>query len=109
MEIQGLDSIIKIAGGIVLGLFIKYVWEKFNKSYVTESDFMKSMEKHLANCDARKLLVEAKNEAVRLVDTTKATVDRSEMSDEIRIIKRVVLKLASKAGIPVEQYEDLTK
>jgi hypothetical protein len=109
LEIQGLESVAKIAGGIILGFFIKYVWEKFNKSYVTDSDFMKAFEKHVVECEARKLISEAKVEAVRIVDNTKATTERSDMSDEIRTIKRVVLKLASKAGIPVEQYEDLAK
>lgn len=68
------------AGGIILGLAIKYFWERWNMDYVT-----------VRKCDANRSLCS------------------KDIEQDIKLIKGVLFEVATHVGVPEDKYKDLIK
>lgn len=84
-----MDPVLTAAGGILLGLVLKYFWDQlpWSREYVT-----------------RKYCDECRD---------KCTVKHSErdvdLEKDLKIMKEILLELAVKSGIPVEKYKRLMR
>ena len=96
------------AGGVLV-LFLRWVWDKVNKNYVTEDKFVNIMKEHLNGCEARRLVTAGDIEKGRLADMTRVNKDVTGVSSDITIIKKILFELAKKADVDPSQYRDLIK